>query len=196
MISDDAECFFNRHTLEMSQDPIFGIMRLSVDTTDEQWDVMKWGEFLGRAVKARMRGVEILDIGGEDTHHFYRFLISVLPDLATMFRVRITVDGCRTLFIEKLLRLTQGFCVDIRLPLQGSYSQQDRDFCRLVLGIYRNPPAYRDAVERTIRITDDLPLTIFRVRNVKLMGSFMKESMKEFLADVKSPKVWDDSSNG
>ena len=188
-LSDDSCCSFDKHRFAVVVCPEDGSRVLTLYLTSNEWEVMNIKDFLTKLTKAKMYGIDHIHIEGEESHHHFRFLVQVLPELKLISPVRLTVDGCRFLLVEKLKGMVDGFCVDIRLPLQPSYTQADKMFCRGTLGEYRNPTQYREMIRKVVNAVDDMPLTLFRIRNIGLIGEEGKASILKFLDNVKSPVI-------
>jgi hypothetical protein len=189
MIVDESHCFFDRHNVWLDVESPFERKVLRLFLTSNEWEMLRRNEFLLKLTKSTLWGAGLATVEGEESHHHLRFLTRILPEIRLRLPVCLSVDGCRFLFIEKLIGLVDGLSVEIRLPLRESYSQTDRQYCKRVLGEYRNPNHYRDMILKTAELADRLPYTRFRIRNPELLGDDGIASVRRALKGVRSPVV-------
>lgn len=192
-MSDNSSCFFNRHRAMIihypndSSHPDRGKNVFVLELSDEDWDVLSNAEFSNRLTKALLLGASFLQIEGIDSHQFMRFLKFMTPLIRSICPVRLCAEGCRTTFLESVAHLTDGICIDIRIPLKAEYVRRDRELCKFS-GEYRSPMQYRDSVRASVGLVDHLPLSIFRVHKDFMTDEDVSET-KRFLSEFRSPVI-------
>lgn len=192
-MSDNSSCFFNRHCATIvhysnrAKHPDRGKNVFILELSSEDWDVLSNAEFSNRLTKALLFNTSFIQIESPESHQFMKFLKYIIPLIHSVCPVRLCADGCRTNFIESVAYLTDGVCIDIRIPLKKEYSKKDRDICK-VSGEYRSPLQYRDSVKLSIGLVDHLPLSIFRIHKEFMTDEDVEKTM-EFLLEYRSPII-------
>lgn len=175
------------HYPPRSKHPDRGKKVFILELSEEDWDVLSNAEFSNRLTKALLLQSSFLQIEGTDSYQFMKFLKYIVPLIRSVCPVRLCADGCRTTFLENVAYLTDGVCVDIRIPLKREYLKRDREICK-VSGEYRSPMQYRDSVKTAIGLVDHLPLSIFRILKDFMTQEDIQET-QQFLSEFRSPVI-------
>jgi len=180
-MSDNALCYLNRHnikiiennTLMPSKDRI-----LVFYVSDDNWDILTNGEFISKITKSLLFNVKYVFVEG-DTYKHLKFLTNMFSFCVSFLPIVVSLDGCRTLFLEKTVQNLDGCCLNIKLPLKEKYSKEDRVFFKQC-GEYRTTEKYKNNVLKSISLIGNLPLSFIRL-NTFFMGEEYLSITQEFL---------------
>lgn len=194
-MSDTSICPFSRTRTFIVMNPDTGFISnlpeagkkmFHVELTSEEWSSLSIGEFYDRMLKARLAGASFLDISGEEPSQFSRFLLQYLPVFREAMPIRMTLDGGKGSFIDKIVPFISGACVDINMPLKESYSREEKEFFKGSEDKVHTSQ-YRDQMLKIIESVDNLPLTYYRINSSHMMGGDGIEATIAFLSEFKAP---------
>lgn len=193
---------FLSKTLQVFDDPIYN-MKASVffiDADSCRWDceecscrgiapkrMLSVDSFIKETKRYELLQTELFIVRGGETTFIVSDLEAYLQMLKNITPVRIHTNGQRTTALERLKTSCDGFRVDLKIPIQESYSTEERDFCHKVVRKLTCPYAYRDALRESIKCVDGMEHTYFTCSAWGLFTVSMKKETLNFLNSFKSP---------
>lgn len=148
---------------------------------------LEFDAFVLQAVKFLLRGAEMFVVrGGEptgsisDQEEAFGFLKSKLP-------LRLHTSGIRTTSVDRLSKICDGFCIDVKFPLKESYSAPEKDQFSRILPGSSCPYSYRDSLRETISIVDGMPHTYYTCNGWSALSSEQQQALLAGLSGLKSP---------
>lgn len=156
-------------------------------------DFYKRDEFLENLRNSILLGTSEIFIisGGEPTLHTFS-LIEELREIRKEFpdlKIRIDTNGQRPKDVLKLKPYVTGFALDIKIPIKNSYTSEEIERYRNILGIFYIGK-YRNNILRTINIIDDMEYTIYRTVRYTQLNENDINSINSFCKDLKREHFW------
>ncbi|NLE06477.1 MAG: glycyl radical-activating protein, partial [Crenarchaeota archaeon] len=134
-------------------------------------------------------GAEIFVISGGEPTLFTKQLIDFFEVSKNKNPVRIDTNGQLPDEVARLLPYCEGFAIDIKIPIKQSYSEEELERFKEILGI-SSVEKYAKNLSKTIKMIDGMPLTLFRTVKYSHLSDEDSIAITEFANTLKSPHYW------
>ncbi len=175
---DNSSCCFSRYAINYVKDhrtmPVSDFV-LVLKVWDQEFELLSNMELVKILNKAELMGAQHCYIEGE-THRYLKQLTNVLPLFKTILPVIVSVDDCRTFFLERIIPYVDGVNLQVRMPLRKVYRKQDKSFFREI-GEYRPPEKYKRTVSDMINKIMSLKYASIQVNTDLIRGQDLKDTL-------------------
>lgn len=136
-----------------------------------------------------LMGSDLLVISGGEPTLSTDKIIETLNNTSKTLPVRIDTNGQLPKEVARLCSLVDGFAVDIKIPIKDVYTEDETIRFRKILGVH-NIQKYAENIKKTVSQVDGMELTLFRTVEYPVLTDEDKQSIRNFVATLKSPHYW------
>ena len=138
-----------------------------------------------------LMGVELLVIsGGEPTLQYSKFE-TLLKKIKQNIPIRMDTNGLLPDVVEKIKPNVTGFAVDIKIPIKDTYTEEELNRYRTILGI-DDIVGYSANVSKTISIVDGMENTLFRTVKYPNLIQDDIDYISNFVKSLSSKHYWNE----
>lgn len=146
-------------------------------------------DFVKEVMRYEVMGAEMLSFRGGELTNYVSDIQSLMELLITELPIRIHTNGLRTMSIKRLIPSVDGFCVDIKLPLKDSYSQEERERYQSLVAIAKCSYSYRDSMRESLHLVDGLQFTYYTCTTFKWLSEKEQQEIRDSVKGLKSPFI-------
>jgi len=142
---------------------------------------LDFDDFCLQASKFVLSGAELFIIRGGEITGLISDTEEPLEFLKTLAPVRVHSSGIRTPAVERLKRVCDGFCIDVKFPLKGSFDSQEKEHFALLLPGSSCPYSYRDSLKGTLETVKGMPHSYLTSSTFNLLLPVQQEQLLQSL---------------
>lgn len=147
---------------------------------------MEMDEFVKLVKGYELAEVELMVVRGGDPVLAAGQIEPAVELMQQVARVRMHVSGIRPQVLGKFRSLVSGFKLDVKIPVVGDLSEDQRAICGKVLGGDQFVDPYRTALGGAIEVVDGMELTFFSCTSFADLTPELREMVVDSVRGRKS----------